>query len=326
MARLPLQKVLKENPTKVLVLDGGQGTELERRGIKVNNPIWSTIPFIDESFWSNESSVDRKIVKEMYNDFMNAGANILMTVTYQTSFKSVSENTEIKTLSAYDDLLTKIVNFARECIGEDKYLIGSIGSWGAHICCEFSGDYGAHPDKIDYYEYFKPQVQNFNNSKELDLIAFETVPNIHEIKAILSWDESILSKPFSIGLSVDESGVLRDGTTIAEVAEVIKSLGDKINPNFSFLGINCVSFNPSPDILASIHEVLPDLPLLAYPNSGEVYETEKKIWLPNQDKLNSWDSVVKRYIESNARIIGGCCRTTPSDIQEVSDAVKKYTQ
>lgn len=325
MTRLPLKQLLKENPKKVLILDGGQGTELERRGIKVANPVWSTIPFIDETFWTNESSVERKIVEEMFGDFMKSGAEILMTITYQASFKSVSENTPIKTLPAYDNLLTKIVNFSRELIGEERYLIGSIGPWGAHICREFTGDYGPSPETIDYLEYFKPQLQNFNQNKQLDLIGFETIPNINEIKAILSWDETIISKPFFIGLSVHENGLLRDGTTMAQVAEVIKSLGHKLNPNFTFLGINCVSFNPSSDILASIHDVLPDLPLLAYPNSGEVYDTVNKIWLPNHDKLNSWDSVVKRYIDAGARIIGGCCRTTPRDIQEVSEAVKKYT-
>nr|CAI6664326.1 CNT_HP1_G0042500.mRNA.1.CDS.1 [Saccharomyces cerevisiae] len=42
-------RFLADNPKKVLVLDGGQGTELENRGIKVANPVWSTIPFISES-------------------------------------------------------------------------------------------------------------------------------------------------------------------------------------------------------------------------------------------------------------------------------------
>ncbi|CAI4802234.1 CAS_1a_G0052910.mRNA.1.CDS.1 [Saccharomyces cerevisiae] len=278
-----------------------------------------------ESFWSDESSANRKIVKEMFNDFLNAGAEILMTTTYQTSYKSVSENTPIRTLSEYNNLLNRIVDFSRNCIGEDKYLIGCIGPWGAHICREFTGDYGAEPENIDFYQYFKPQLENFNKNDKLDLIGFETIPNIHELKAILSWDESILSRPFYIGLSVHEHGVLRDGTTMEEIAQVIKDLGDKINPNFSFLGINCVSFNQSPDILESLHQALPNMALLAYPNSGEVYDTEKKIWLPNSDKLNSWDTVVKQYISSGARIIGGCCRTSPKDIQEISAAVKKYT-
>lgn len=227
MARLPLKQFLADNPKKVLVLDGGQGTELENRGIKVANPVWSTIPFISESFWSDESSANRKIVKEMFNDFLNAGAEILMTTTYQTSYKSVSENTPIRTLSEYNNLLNRIVDFSRNCIGEDKYLIGCIGPWGAHICREFTGDYGAEPENIDFYQYFKPQLENFNKNDKLDLIGFETIPNIHELKAILSWDESILSRPFYIGLSVHEHGVLRDGTTMEEIAQVIKDLGDQ---------------------------------------------------------------------------------------------------
>lgn len=326
MARQPISKFIKENPSKILVLDGGQGTELENRGINVANPVWSTIPFIDESFWSNQSSKDRTIVKEMFQDFLNAGAEILMTTTYQTSFKSVSENTRIKTLQEYNALLNRIVDFSRSCIGDEKYLIGCIGPWGAHVCAEFHGNYGEHPEDIDYFSYFKPQLDNFFSNDNLDLIAFETIPNVHEFKAILSWDETILSKPFYIGLSVHENGVLRDGTTMKELADIIKGLGDKINPNFTFLGINCVSFQHSPAILEAIHKELPDIPLLAYPNSGEVYDTVKKIWLPAAHPTFTWDYVVKRYIDAGARIIGGCCRTTPKDIQEISTAVKKYSK
>nr|CAI6664230.1 CNT_HP1_G0042490.mRNA.1.CDS.1 [Saccharomyces cerevisiae] len=75
----------------------------------------------------------------MFNDFLNAGAEILMTTTYQTSYKSVSENTPIRTF-------IRDCRFSRNCIGEDKYLIGCIGPWGAHICREFTGDYGAEPE------------------------------------------------------------------------------------------------------------------------------------------------------------------------------------
>lgn len=324
MARQPIKQFFQEHPDEILVMDGGQGTELENRGIKVANPVWSTIPFISESFWSNESSRDRQIVKEMFDDFIKVGSRILMTTTYQTSFKSVSENTPIKTLKEYNQLLERIVAFSRECIGEDKYLIGCIGAWGAHVCCEFTGDYGANPERIDFLEYFRPQLQNFNSSEQIDLIGFETIPNVHELKAILSWDESIISKPFYIGLSVHENGVLRDGTTMKEVADIIKSLGDKLNPNLMLLGINCVSFNHSHLILSSLHKELPDMPMIVYPNSGEIYDTVKKIWLHNENQKVTWDDVVKSYIENGARIIGGCCRTSPQDIKDIVQAIEKY--
>ncbi|CCD25344.1 homocysteine S-methyltransferase family protein NDAI_0F00250 [Naumovozyma dairenensis CBS 421] len=326
MTRQPIKDYLSENPKKILILDGGQGTELENRGINVANPVWSTIPFVNDSFWSGQSSKDREIVKQMFNDFLEAGAEILMTTTYQTSFKSVSENTNIKTLKEYDELLTRIVNFSRDCIGENKYLIGCIGPWGAHICSEFTGNYGEHPELIDYYEYFKPQLVNFVQNDDLDIIGFETIPNVYELKTILSWGTDILPKPFYIGLSVHENGVLRDGTTMSQVADIINSLSDKLNPNLVLLGINCVSLAHSPDILDSIHSNLPDLPLIVYPNSGEVYDTVKKIWLPpNDETYMSWDEVVERYLKAGARIIGGCCRTTPNDIKQISDAVHKYS-
>ncbi|CCK69121.1 homocysteine S-methyltransferase family protein KNAG_0B06970 [Huiozyma naganishii CBS 8797] len=323
MPRQPIQEYLKVNPRKVLVLDGGQGTELENRGINVANPVWSTVPFIDSSFWSNKSSKDRVIVKGMFDAFLDAGAEILMTTTYQTSFKSVSENTPIQNLEEYSSLLDRIVQFSRDCIGPDKYLIGCIGPWGAHVCAEFNGDYGPNPAEIDYLSYFKPQLDNFFHNDNLDLIGFETIPNIHELRAILSWDETILSKPFYIGLSVHNNGLLRDGSTMKDVADLIKSFGGKLNKNLTLLGINCVSFSDSPDILESIHKELPDMPLIAYPNSGEVYDTVKKIWLPNRDMVMTWEEVVDRYIKAGARIVGGCCRTSPKDIRAVAAAVKK---
>lgn len=305
-------------------MDGGQGTELENRGINVANPVWSTIPFVNESFWNDTSSNDRKIVKEMFKDFMDAGADILMTITYQASFKSVSENTLIKTVAEYSELLDRIVSFSRECIGEDKYLIGCIGAWGAHICSEFTGNYGANPEEIDFLSYFKPQLENFNASKDIDLIGFETIPNIHELRAILSWDESILGKPFYIAMSVHEHGVLRDGTSMEQVADLIHSLGNKLNPNLMFIGINCCAFNQSHMILESLHQYVPELPLIVYPNSGEIYDTFKKIWLPNSSQVFAWDDVVRSYLKNGARIVGGCCRTSVADIKSIRATVDNY--
>ncbi|SCU97243.1 LADA_0H05248g1_1 [Lachancea dasiensis] len=326
MTRTSIKSYLLENPEAVLVLDGGQGTELENRGIQVANPVWSTIPFINESFWSDPASKDREIVKSMYQAFLKSGAQVLMTVTYQASFKSVSENTRIKTLPQYTELLTKIVSFSRECIGSDKWLVGCIGAWGAHNCSEFTGEYGPEPEKIDFLEYFEPQLSTFNVSDDLDMIGFETIPNFHELKAILSWDTSIISKPFFIGLSVHENGLLRDGTTMEEIGRYIKSLGSNLNPNFFLIGVNCVSFNHSSEMLESLHRELPDFPLIAYPNSGEVYDTVKKVWNPKESHTYTWDDIVKKYKASGVRIIGGCCRTTPSDIEAISEAVHQSRQ
>ena len=239
----------------------------------------------------------------MYRDFMNAGANVLMTITYQANFKSISKNTTIKTLPAYRRFLDQIVCFSRRLIGEERYLIGSIGPWAAHVSSEYTGNYGPHPEDIDYYEFFRPQLDTFNENEDIDLIGFETIPNFHELKAILSWGEDIISRPFYVGLSVHDNGLLRDGTTLEEISAHIKGLGSKINKNFLLLGVNCISFNQSTLILKALHEVLPDFPLLVYPNSGEIYDPKEKTWYHPTDKLDSWDVTVRKFIDSGARII-----------------------
>ncbi|SCU99517.1 LAFA_0G24520g1_1 [Lachancea sp. 'fantastica'] len=326
MSNRSIKKYLNSNPNAILVLDGGQGSELENRGIEVANPIWSTIPFVNESFWSNPASKDREIVSGMYRDYLASGSQGFTTVTYQASFKLVSENTVIKTPAAYVELLSRIIAFTRECIGSDKWLVGSIGPWGAHNCSEFTGEYGPEPEKIDYLGYFEPQLSAFNGNGNLDLIAFETIPNFHELKAILSWDESLISKPFYIGLSLHDNGKLRDGTSLQKIGEYIKSLGPKLNSNFTLLGVNCVSFDHSQSMLEELHELLPELPLIAYPNSGEVYDSVQKVWTSKKVHGVTWDFLVKKFIESGVRMIGGCCRTTPADIKKISDAVHKYSK
>ncbi|CCF60622.1 hypothetical protein KAFR_0L00150 [Kazachstania africana CBS 2517] len=325
MVRVPLKKYLKENPEKVLVSDGGQGLELERRGLDIKHRLWSTRPFLSKSFWSDPSSNDIRIVKGMFEDFVNAGAEILMTTTYQTSFKAVSESTELKSLREYNELLDKIVGFTRACIGDNRYLIGSIGSYGALVGGEYSGDYGDSPETVDFYSYFKPQLDNFLNNDEIDIVGFETIANFTELKSLLSWDEKKVSKPFYISLSVHDNGNLRDGTPMHLITDYIKSLATAINPNLTFLGVNCVNYNKATEIIDSIHNGLPTMPLSVFPNSGEVFNVEKGIWTANPEAAASWEAVVKRFISSGVRIVGGCCRTRPHDIEQISKAVKKLS-
>ncbi|CCF59037.1 hypothetical protein KAFR_0F04420 [Kazachstania africana CBS 2517] len=326
MGRVPIKEYLLRNSDKILVLDGGQGTELEKRGINISSPVWSTLPFINESFWSNSSSNDRKIIKDMYSDFISAGADVLSTTTYQTSFASISENTNIQTLKDYHELLNRITKFTRECIGDSKYLVGSIGTYAAYLSAEYTGDFGDAADTIDYHGYFKPQLDNFNRSTEIDIIGFETIPNIHELRAILSLNKKDLSKPFYISLSTNSKAQLRDGTSLKGVVDVIKSFESTLNPNLILLGINCIGLNSSHLTMEYLNNHLPQFPLIVYPNSGEKYDPVRKIWLADEDPAFTWEYIVHRYLDAGARIVGGCCRTTPSDIRSISEAIKCYTK
>lgn len=322
--RQPLREVL-EDSDRVLVMDGGQGTELENRGTNISGPVWSTVPFTKEEFWNfNHHYADREIVNSMFKAYMEAGAQLLSTVTYQTSYKTICTYTDISSRTQYDQLLDKIVGFCRRCIGDDHYLVGSIGPYAALVGAEYTGDYGPEPNKIDYWQYFEPQVANFNRNDAIDIIGFETIPNVHELKSILSWDETKVSKPFYVSLCVGDDGNLRDGTPLDQLLSLFEN---RSNKNLLLVGINCCSLSISSHALARLSKVLASTPmgLLVYPNSGEIYNHKTQTWAKPTEldsHESSWPSLVKEYRKFGVRAIGGCCRTSPGDIQEIRKAVE----
>ncbi|CCE64533.1 hypothetical protein TPHA_0I00260 [Tetrapisispora phaffii CBS 4417] len=319
--RVPFRKFIDEHPNEILVLDGGQGTELENRGVNINSPLWSTISFVNDKFWDeNIENTERKCIREMFNDFKDAGANVFSTLTYQTSFSSVSENTDIKSLQEYHELLRKITGFCRRCISDDDYLLGCIGAYAASIGAEYDGNYGLFAGKIDYLKYFKPQLDEFNNDMNIDIIGFETIPNKHELEAILSWDEDIINRPFFIALSLSDKNGLRDGTSFEEMGRLFAKYKGR-NKNLVYVGGNCISYAYSIDNIRKLHDIVPHLNLIAYPNSGEIYDQKSKQWSSTSAIKISWEEVVNEYADAGVKIIGGCCRTTPDDIKQIKKAV-----
>ena len=106
---------------------------------------------------------------------------------------------------------------------------------------------------------------------------------------------------------------LPDGTPLTALAEVAAA-----HPTVRAVGVNCVrpdQVSPALEALAAVSE----LPLIAYPNSGETYDAESMTWQDPTaeagERLGAWP--VADWIARGARIVGGCCRTTPADIAEL---------
>ncbi|EDO14697.1 hypothetical protein Kpol_1068p7 [Vanderwaltozyma polyspora DSM 70294] len=320
--RVPIEELIRNQPDEVLVSDGGLGTLLESRGINVSSPLWSTVPFLKDDFWDSETKTsDRNIIEGIYRDYITSGSRILSTITYQTSFALISTHTEVKTIEGYKQLIRNITSFCRSAIGEDNYLIGSIGPFGARLGAEYTGNYGDSPSNINYLEYFKPQLEEFNNNDDIDIIGFETVPNKYELEAILSWDKSVISKPYYVSLSLLDNGGLRDGTSFEEIATIFKKYSN--NDNLILTGANCISFKYASENISKLHQAIPTLPLIVYPNSGEIYDPLTKKWTIDQTFGLTWEDLIKELRTSNVRIVGGCCRTTPDDINKIKDMITK---
>jgi homocysteine S-methyltransferase len=81
------------------------------------------------------------------------------------------------------------------------------------------------------------------------------------------------------------------------------------------LGLNCTPPRFVPELLENLRAGA-DKPLMAYPNSGEGYDARAKQWTGTPECTRFADHALEWY-RSGARLIGGCCRTTPQDIREL---------
>jgi homocysteine S-methyltransferase len=82
------------------------------------------------------------------------------------------------------------------------------------------------------------------------------------------------------------------------------------------VGINCTSPTYIPSLIREAAKET-EKPILVYPNSGESYNAEKDDW--NGDPVaESYGEQARDWYEAGARLIGGCCRTTPQDIQVIA--------
>ena len=101
------------------------------------------------------------------------------------------------------------------------------------------------------------------------------------------------------------------GEPLAECAKLAASF-----PQTIAIGVNCTR----PEWIASLIGELrsaSDKPILAYPNSGEGWDAENRRWTGSSDPA-SYGDMARTWYAAGAQIVGGCCRTRPTHIEQVA--------
>ncbi|MBT9839065.1 hypothetical protein GPK41_08350 [Bifidobacterium adolescentis] len=84
-----------------------------------------------------------------------------------------------------------------------------------------------------------------------------------------------------------------------------------------------VRFGRRDRVLPAIRAIrqVTDKPIIVYPNNGDIYDPKTKTWSPNPTGSEpAFAHLVPQWIDAGARLIGGCCRTTPDDIRTIAQA------
>jgi len=286
------------------VLDGGLATELEARGLDLDDPLWSARALIDAP----------DVVAAVHRDYLEAGTDIIATATYQATMPAVTAH----------EILSGVTLACRErdAFWEQRERDGarprplvaaSIGSYGAFLAdgSEYRGDYGLDVDALAAWH--RPRLRLLEGSGA-DLVAFETIPSIVEAEAIVLLLAESDGPPAWLSFQARNAEDLADGAPV----EAAAALAERC-PRILAVGVNCVVPALVTPLLASLAAAT-SKPLAAYPNRGDTWDAASRNWIKSRTAV-AFDGLVKGWRAAGARLIGGCCRTTPADIRAIVTAL-----
>jgi len=316
---------------RILVLDGAMGTMIQQ--FKLTEEDYRGEAFINHSTnlkGNNDllSITQPEIILDIHRKFLNAGADIIETNTFNgTSISQADYKTEeyVYEINYESAKLAKMAanEFTKETPDKPRFVAGSLGPTNSTLSLSSDvnnpGFRSVTFDKVK--ESFKDQAKGLIDGG-VDILLVETIFDTLVAKAALVgieelFNEMNISLPIMIsGTIVDQSGRTLSGQTTE--AFYISIANTK---NLLSIGLNC-SLGPQ-QMRPHIEELsrISDCYVSLYPNAG----------LPNEfgdydETPEAMSFVLNDYAQNGFfNIIGGCCGTTPDHIKAFAEMVKTVT-
>lgn len=273
------------DPRPVL-LDGATGTELTRRGVDTSLPLWTAAAILEAP----------DVLRQIHRDYVEAGAELITANTFRTHARSLKA-------AGWDqragELTERAVQLAREAAGQRAWVAGSLAP--LEDC--YSPERTPADDALA--REHAEQATNLA-AAGVDCILAETMPTVREAMAAARAAVAT-GLPTWVGFVCDSEGKLLSGESVAEAAEGVLPLGP------AGLLINCT---PTPEVhraLAALRKAAGDMPLGAYGNIGRPDPQQGWVTTDAADP-EAYARYAETWLSSGARLIGGCCGTTPDHI------------
>lgn len=302
-----------------IILHGALGTELEFRGHDVSGKLWSAKYLLENP----------RLIRDIHKDYIRAGADLITTSTYQATFPGLAE-VGLSEKEA-EDLICLTVDLAKEAREEvwaelsdqEKasriypLISGDVGPYAAYLAdgSEYTGDYG-DISLIDLKEFHRRRIELLLEQGS-ELLALETIPNFLEAQALVE----LLAEEFPnveayMSFTSQDGQSISDGTSIKEIAELING-----SHQLLAVGLNCTAPAFYQNFLSKLRK-LTNKPFVTYPNTGEIYDGASQTWTSTADNSHSLLENTRHWHQLGAKVVGGCCRTRPSDIENLSQQLK----
>jgi len=294
---------------KIRILDGGMGQELLNRGLKPKGTLWSAHALIDKEC--------HQMVIDTHLDFINAGAEVIVTTTFTARRNRLIQNDCEKYFEKINIKAVELAQKARDISKKDVLIAGGLPNQKQ----TYSADLGKDLDLIE--KNFYDQAKLLKNGIDffyLDVLSSGTECQI-ALKAIKSFNLPVL-----VGIHLRDNGLLPSGEKINDIVKKYK--------NNNWLGVIMACISPKAyEVVAKDLQQLDisyGFKLNAFKKIPEDYTVASKDqWgdagnpttvLGKNTDLNEskFYEYVKKFMKNGATILGGCCEIRPSHIKAIS--------
>lgn len=287
-----------------LLLDGGTGRELHRRGVDVPSSIWSAQALLDAP----------EIVREIHRDYIAAGADIITANTYgiiREKFEIHGLGDRVRELNA---LAVQLALDARNESDRPVLVAGSLPP--------LRGSY--RPDLVGSFDELLPMYREQVEilAPMIDIVLCETMS--HSVEACAAATAaSATGKPVwvSFTLSDEHPHSLKSGEPIVDAVESLSSL-----PIAALLA-NCCK----PETITAAMPLLAQTRFERVGGYANTFDTpplrwtmagEGRLGLRNDLDPETYARHARRWLAAGATLIGGCCGTTPDHIAQLRSSLE----
>jgi methionine synthase / methylenetetrahydrofolate reductase(NADPH) len=292
-----LRSLLRERP---MVADGGMGSL-----------IYQTLGYPRALCIEHTPLTHAETVLQIHLAYIAAGAELVQAHSYGANRIRLAPYGLQDKVGAINGQAVKLAREAKEIAGKEVLIAGSIGP------IELLG-YPNETLQAEALQLIREAVQEQARALEgrgIDLFILETFSSLAELSATIDAVRSLSTLPIIAQMTFAEDGRTLTGVTAQEAATRLCALGVDV------IGMNC-SIGPltALDILRTLSPVV-DVPLAIQPNAGFPKRVGGRIVYPLASP-ELFREFAREAIALGARLIGGCCGTTPQHIAAVAGVLR----
>jgi methionine synthase / methylenetetrahydrofolate reductase(NADPH) len=278
---------------RVVFGDGAMGTELYRRGVYLN------------ACFEQLNLTGSALVRQVHEDYISSGSDFIETNTYGANTFKLSKfgiSEQAKQINQQGVLI------AKQAAGSDIRVAGSIGPTGI-LHCGLDRQWDEPVRRC-----FTEQITTLTQAG-VDFLILETFSNTFELLLAVKAAKELCDLPLIAQLAIKNPDETILGTPLE--MSILEIAAEKF---VDVVGLNC-SIGPS-DMLDALRHIrkITNKPVSIAPNAGLPREVDGRFMYMSTPEYMA--EFAKRFFENGARIIGGCCGTTPEHIRQIVKAVR----